>query len=203
MRTFFATLLIGLLSATPVMAKPVTYKLDPNHTQIRVVWNHFGFSNPDANFTHITGTLVYDAADPAKSSVKVDIPLSGLDTHVTKLDEHLKGADFFNVAKFPTAHFVSTKVTPAGKDKLTVDGNLSVHGVTKPVTLHVTVNKVGIQPMLKAPAAGFDATTTLKRSDFGVGAYAPMVSDEVKVHITVEALGAEAYAKMQKMMKGE
>lgn len=187
MRTVFATLLLGLVATLPAMAKPVTYKLDPDHTQVRVVWNHFGFSNPDANFTHVTGTLVYDAEHPTRSSVKVDIPLSGLDTHVPALDEHLKGADFFNVAKFPVAHFTSTRVRKAGKGRLTVTGRLSVHGVTHPVTLHVTINKIGMQPMKKVQAAGFDATTTLKRSDFGVGAYAPMVSDKVHVHITVEA----------------
>lgn len=187
MRTLFATMLLGLLVTLPVMAKPVTYQLDPNHTQVRVVWNHFGFSNPMANFTHVTGTLVYDAEHPTRSSVRVNIPLSGLDTHVAALDEHLKGADFFDIAKYPDAHFVSTDVREAGKGRLTVTGKLSVHGVTRPVTLHVRVNKIGMQPMLKVPAAGFDATATLKRSDFGVGAYAPQVSDEVRLHLTVEA----------------
>jgi polyisoprenoid-binding protein YceI len=187
MRTLFATILAGLFMSLPAMAKPVTYKLDPNHTQVRVVWNHFGFSNPSANFTHVNGTLVYDAEHPTQSSVRVNIPLSGLDTHVDALDEHLKGADFFDIAKYPEAHFVSTGVREAGKGRLTVTGKLSVHGVTRPVTLHVKINKIGMQPMRKVPAAGFDATATLKRSDFGVGAYAPMVSDAVRLHITVEA----------------
>lgn len=187
MRTRFVVLLAGLLCALPALAKPVTYKLDPNHTQVRVVWNHFGFSNPDANFTHITGTLVYDAQHPERSSVKVSIPLSGIDTHVKALDEHLKGPDFFDVTKYPEARFVSTSVQPEGDHKLRVTGQLSVHGKTRKVTLHATLNKIGIHPMMKVPAIGFDATTTLKRTDFGVGAYAPMVSDAVKVHITVEA----------------
>jgi polyisoprenoid-binding protein YceI len=187
MRTLLATVLLGLFVALPAAAKPVTYHLDPNHTQVRVVWTHFGFSHPAANFTHVTGTLVYDAEHPTRSSVKVNIPMAGLDTHVAALDEHLKGADFFDIAKYPQAHFVSTDVRKAGKDRLTVDGKLSVHGITRPVTLHVTVNKIGMQPMLKVPAAGFDATATLKRSDFGVGAYAPMVSDTVHLEITVEA----------------
>ena len=187
MRIVFATLLAGLLVALPAVAKPITYSLDPDHTQIRVVWNHFGFSHPSANFTHVTGTLVYDAEDPARSSVRVDIPMSGLDTHVAALDEHLKGADFFDIAKYPQAHFASTAVREAGKGRLTVTGDLTVHGVTRPVTLEVTINRIGMQPMRKVPAAGFDATATLKRSDFGVGAYAPSVSDEVRLHITVEA----------------
>jgi len=187
MRTLFASLLLGLFVTLPAVAKPVTYHLDPNHTQVRVVWNHFGFSNPAANFTHVTGTLVYDAEHPAQSSVKVDIPMSGLDTHVAALDEHLKGADFFDISKYPQAHFVSTAVRKAGKGRLTVTGKLSVHGKTYPVTLHVKINKIGMQPMMKVQAAGFDATATLKRSDFGVCAYAPMVSDTVRLQITVEA----------------
>ncbi len=187
MRSVLATLLTGLLAAAPAMAKPVTYTLDPGHTQVRVTWNHFGFSNPSANFTHVTGTLVYDAEQPQSSSVKVTIPMSGLDTHVTALDKHLSAPDFFDVTRYPEAHFVSTRVSAAGKDRLTVVGDLTVHGQTHPVTLHVTVNKIGMQPMLKVPAAGFDATATLKRSDFGVGMYVPAVSDEVRVHITVEA----------------
>ena len=187
MRIVLATLLAGLFAAAPAMAKPVTYTLDPGHTQVRVTWNHFGFSNPSANFTHVTGTLVYDAEHPQASSVTVNIPMSGLDTHVPALDKHLSAADFFDVAKYPEAHFVSTRVSEAGKGHLTVVGDLTVHGQTHPVTLHVTVNKIGMQPMLKVPAAGFDATATLKRSDFGVGMYVPMVSDEIRVNITVEA----------------
>jgi polyisoprenoid-binding protein YceI len=195
MRRFLATTLLGLLVAAPVMAKPTTYTLDPNHTQVRVVWNHFGFSNPDANFTNITGTLVFDPQHPSQDHVRVKIPLSGIDTHVPALDEHLKGPDFFNVAKYPTATFDSTKVVKAGVGMLTIIGNLTVHGITHQVTLHAKVNKIGMQPMWHAQAAGFDATTTLKRSDFGVAKYAPMVSDTVKLHITVEALEAGAYAK--------
>ncbi len=203
MRILMSMALLACLASLPAAARPVTYKLDPNHTQVRVVWNHFGFSNPDANFTHITGTLVYDAAHPAKSSVRVNIPLSGLDAHVAKLTEHLEGPAFFDAAKFPVARFVSKRVVADGKDRLTVHGELSVHGVTRPVTLRVRVNKVGMQPMWKAPAAGFDATTTLKRTDFGVGAYVPMVSNEVHVHITVEAIEASAYARMMKAMQGK
>lgn len=195
MRTFLATALLGLLATAPAMAKPTTYTLDPGHTQVRVVWNHFGFSNPDANFTHITGTLVYDPHHPGKDHVHVEIPLSGIDTHVAALDEHLKGADFFNAAKYPEAVFDSTRVEQAGKGMLTIIGKLTVHGITRPVTLHATLNKVGTQPMWHAQAIGFDATTMLKRSDFDVAKYAPAVSDTVKLHITVEAIESKAYAK--------
>ncbi|MEG1679446.1 MAG: YceI family protein [Stenotrophomonas sp.] len=164
-----------------------TYKLDPTHTDVLVQWSHMGFSNPSAHFGNVDGTLVYDAADVGKSSVEVTLPLSGLNSFTAKFDEHLHSADFFDAAKFPTATFKSTKVEAAGTNKLTVTGDLTVKGITKPVVLDVTVNGAGEHPMAKVPSVGFDATTTIKRSDFGVGAYAPAVSDDVKIRITTEA----------------
>jgi polyisoprenoid-binding protein YceI len=196
MRAIRYVALAGLLAtAGTAAAAPVTYKLDPGHTMVLFSWNHFGFSNPTANLGQVDGTLVYDEAAPTKSTVEATLPLAGLDTFVPKLDEHLKSADFLDAAKFPTVTFKSTKVTSAGKDKLKVVGDLTVHGVTKPVTLDVTVNKVGPHPMMKVQTAGFDATATIKRSDFGVGAYVPNVSDEIKIRITTEAHDAAAADK--------
>ncbi|UPG89602.1 YceI family protein [Luteibacter aegosomaticola] len=193
MRALRYVALAGLLAAAGAAnAAPVTYKLDPGHTMVLFSWNHFGFSNPTANLGQVDGTLVYDEAAPTKSTVEVTLPLSGLDTFVPKLDEHLKSADFLDAAKYPTVTFKSTKVTAAGKGKLKVTGDLTVHGVTKPVTLDATLNKVGPHPMMKVQTVGFDATATIKRSDFGVGAYVPNVSDEIKIHITTEAHDASA-----------
>lgn len=188
MRMFRSLLIAGLLAtaAATVQASPVTYKLDPGHTMVLFSWNHFGYSNPTANLGLGQGTLVFDQQDPAKSSVDVTLPLSNLDTHVPALDEHLKQADFFDAAKYPTVTFKSTSVVPVDGNHFKVTGNLTVHGVTKPVTLDATLNKIGLHPMLKVQAIGFDATTTLKRSDFGMGAYVPMVSDEIQVRITTE-----------------
>ncbi|HYG07700.1 MAG TPA: YceI family protein [Stenotrophomonas sp.] len=174
-------------AATPIQAMSGTYKLDPTHTDVLVQWNHLGFSNPTAHFGNVDGTLVFDAADPTKSSVQVTLPLSGLNSFTAKFDEHLKSADFFDAAKFPTATFKSTKVEAAGTNKFTVTGDLTIKDQTKPVTLDVTLNGAGDHPMAKVPAIGFDATATLKRSDFGVGAYVPAVSDEVRIRITTEA----------------
>jgi len=174
-------------TATPVQALSGTYKLDPSHTDVLVQWSHLGFSNPTAHFGDAEGTLVFDAADPSKSSVQVTLPLSGLNSFTAKFDEHLRSADFFDAAKFPTASFKSTKVEAAGTNKFTVTGDLTIKDQTKPVVLDVTLNGAGDHPMLKVPAIGFDATTTLKRSDFGVGAYVPAVSDEVRIRITTEA----------------
>ena len=196
MRALRYVALAGLLAtAGTAAAAPVTYKLDPGHTMVLFTWSHFGFSNPTANLGQVDGTLVYDEAAPTKSTVEATLPLTGLDTFVPKLDEHLKSADFLDAAKYPTVTFKSTKVTSAGKDKLKVVGDLTVHGVTKPVTLDVTVNKVGPHPMMKVQTAGFDATATIKRSDFGVGAYVPNVSDEIKIRITTEAHDASAEDK--------
>lgn len=173
--------------AAAIQVAAGTYKLDPSHTDVLVQWNHMGFSNPSAHFGNVDGTLVYDAADVSKSTVEVTLPLSGLNSFTAKFDEHLRGADFFDAAKFPSATFKSTKVEAAGTNKLTVTGDLTVKGITKPVVLDVTVNGAGEHPMAKVPSVGFDATTTIKRSDFGVGAYAPAVSDDVKIRITTEA----------------
>ncbi len=194
MRVFRRLLLAGLLgAAAAAQASPVTYKLDPSHTMVLFSWNHFGYSNPTADLGLGEGTLVFDEQNPAQSSVEVTLPLAKLDTHVPDLDTHLKKADFLDAAKYPVATFKSTRVEPLGGNRYKVDGNLTVHGVTKPVTLDATLNRIGPHPMTKVQAIGFDATATLKRSDFGVGAYVPMVSDEIKVRITTE--GAVPKAK--------
>ena len=175
-------------------AAPVAYKIDANHTSVVASWSHFGFSNPIAHFGQVDGSITYDAKNVGQSSVNVTIPLAGLDTRVAKFDEHLRSADFFDAAKFPTITFKSTRVEAAGDRKLRVFGDLTIKGITKPAVLDVTINKIGEQPMAKRPAAGFDATTVIKRSDFGVDKYAPNVSDEVTITITTEAVVAKADA---------
>ncbi|WP_426687874.1 YceI family protein [Rhodanobacter ginsengiterrae] len=179
----FAGLLGAAISA---QAAPVTYKLDPDHTMVLFSWNHFGFSNPTADLGLGEGTVVFDEQHPANSSVEVTLPLARLDTHVPALDEHLKKPDFLNADQYPVATFKSTAVQPLGGNKFKVTGNLTVHGVTRPVVLDATLNKVGPHPMSKAQSIGFDATASIKRSDFGVGAYVPNVSDEIAIRITTE-----------------
>lgn len=187
MRALKYLALAGLLgAAVSVQAAPVTYKLDPDHTMVLFSWNHFGYSNPTADFGLGEGTLVFDEQHPANSSVEVTLPLARLDTHVPALDEHLKKADFLGADQYPTATFKSTAVQPLGGNKFKVTGNLTVHGVTKSVVLDATLNKIGPHPMTKAPSIGFDATASIKRSDFGVGAYVPNVSDELSIRITTE-----------------
>ncbi|HET6397465.1 MAG TPA: YceI family protein [Pseudoxanthomonas sp.] len=182
-----AIALVAALAAAPAVAAPVTYQLDPTHTNVLAQWSHFGFSNPFANFGDVQGTLVYDPANVAASRVEVTLPLSGLTGFSGKFDEHLRSADFFDAAKYPTATFRSTRVEAAGEGKLKVTGDLTIKDITRPVVLDVTLNKSGEHPMLKVPAIGFDATATIRRSDFGVGAYVPHVGDEVVLRITTEA----------------
>lgn len=182
------------LVAAPAFAG--SYTLDPAHTQVVFTWNHFGFSNPSGQFGKVEGTLQFDPAHPTQSSVNVSVALASVNTNVPKLDEHLQTVDFFDAAKYPTATFKSTKVeNGADKDHLKVTGDLTLHGVTKPLVLDVTINKVGEHPMRKTQAAGFDATTVIKRSQFGITKYVPMVSDDIRVHITSEAIEAHADAK--------
>lgn len=167
------------------------YDIDPTHTQVQFTYNHMGFSNITGRFDEVSGDFQFDAADPTQSSVSITIPVASISTGVDKLDEHLLKADFFDATQFPTATFKSTAVTAAGEGKLAVAGDLTIHGVTRPVVLDVTINGVGEHPMRKLPAAGFDARATIKRSDFGVGAYVPAVGDEVTLSITVEATQAK------------
>jgi polyisoprenoid-binding protein YceI len=191
-RLAFAASLV--LTAAPLYA--TTYTLEPDYTQGVFRWNHLGFSNPAAQVSQGQGTLEFDPASPTRASVNVTIPLSSLHTGVPALDEHLRSEDFFEVAKFPTATFRSTKVEPAaGKDRLKVTGELNLHGVTRPVTLDVIVLKVGSNPRTDLPTVGFEATTTLKRSDFGLGAYVPQVSDEIKLQISSQGVEAKGYAE--------
>jgi len=187
-----------LFASAPLFA--TTYTLEPNYTQGVVHWNHLGFSTPAAQFGQGEGTLEFDSADPAKSSVKVTIPLSTLNTSVPDLDEHLRSKDFFEIAKFPTATFTSSKVEKGdAPNQLQVSGDLTLHGVTKPVMLAVTIVKTGLNPRTNLATIGFDATTTLKRSDFGLGKFVPQVSDEIPLHMTAQAVDAKAYAEYLKV----
>lgn len=187
MRALKILALAGLLgTASMAQAAPTTYQLDPHHTMVLFSWSHFGFSHPTAELGLGQGTLTFDPQHPAQAAVDVTLPMSGLDTHVPALNEHLAKPDFFDAAKYPLVTYKSTRVEPLGKNHFRVTGNLTVHGVTRPVVLDATLNRIGKHPMSGAPSIGFDATGTLKRSDFGVSAYTPNVSDEITLHITTE-----------------
>ena len=190
------------LVALPVVA--TTYTLEPEYTQGVFRWNHLGFSSPAAQFALAEGTLEYDPADPTGSSVRVTIPLESLHTGVPGLDEHFRTKDFFDTSRYSTATFSSTKVEKgAGPGRLRVTGDLNLHGVTKPVVLEVTLIKLGTNVRTNVPTIGFDASTTLRRTDFGLGNFVPLVSDEIQIHISCEAGEAKAYAEMLKAEAAE
>lgn len=180
------------LTAAPAFSAPVTYQLDPTHTDVLFSWNHLGFSHPTGRLTVSEGTLVYDKDKPQASTVAVVLALSELDTHVPKLDGVLKGEKFFDLQRFPDARFKSTTVQAVGKDKLKVSGELTLHGQTRPVVLDVALNGVGEHPGRKVPAIGFNATTQINRSDFGLTGFSPNVGERVDIRITTEALAAGA-----------
>jgi polyisoprenoid-binding protein YceI len=182
-----AVLFSLLVASASAVAAPQTFTIDGHHTQVSFTYSHFGFSNPTGRMEDVQGTVIVDQDDWAKSSVEVVMPLTGLHTGVAALDEHLKKPDFFDAAKYPTITFKSTQVSKTGAETLDITGDLTVHGVTRPVTLHARINKIGENKMTGSQTAGFDADTTLKRSDFGVKMYVPAVSDEVHVHITLSA----------------
>ena len=165
-------------------AQAAKYDIDARHTQVFFTYNHFGYSNISGRFTEVTGTFDFDAKDPTKSSIEVQLPISSVSTGVVKMDEHLRSPDMFDEAQFPTASFKSTKVTSAGGNKLKVAGDLTIHGVTRPVVFDVTVNSTA--PKRDTPAAGFDAATTIKRSEWGLTAGAPYVGDDVQILIEAE-----------------
>lgn len=164
-----------------------TYAMDPGHTSVVVSWNHFGFSHPTADLSNVTGNIDYDASSVGKSKVDVSIPVGTIDTHVDALTSEFKGAEYFDTTKYPTATFKSTKVVSTGSNKLDVHGDLTIKDITKPVVLHAVLNKQGMHPMVKKQAIGFDATGTIKRSDFKLDKYVPSVGDDVKLTISTEA----------------
>jgi len=176
---------LALASSSAFAAEP--YQIDPNHTQVEYTYSHFGFSHITGRLNNVEGDFLFDAKDPTKSSIQVHVPINTITVGMPDLDKELLGATFFEADKFPLATFQSTAVTSTGTNKLAVTGDMTIHGVTKPVTLDVTINKIGTHPMRNVAAAGFDATATIKRSDFGVARYVPNVSDEVTLHITMEA----------------
>lgn len=186
------------LASAPLFAT-TSYTLEPNYTQAVVHWEHLGFSTPTATLGQGTGTLEFDQADPTKSSIKVVIPLTSLNTSVPELDEHLRSADFFDAAKFPTATFASTKIEKGdAPNHLLVSGEMTMHGVTKPVTLAATIVRIGVNPRSNLPTIGLDATTTLKRSDFGLGKFVPQVSDAIPMHVIAQAVESKALAEYEK-----
>ena len=186
--------LLSLLSVLSLAARAQssTYTIDKAHSEADFSIRHMAISNVHGHFGNISGKIVYDDKDVARSAVDATIDVTTVDTGVSQRDAHLKSGDFFDTGKYPTMTFKSTSVHKSGDD-LDVLGELTLHGVTKPVTLHVTTSKEQTGMDGKSLARGFEATTTLHRQDFGLIWNGTLKSgdkalgDDVKIDINIEA----------------
>ncbi len=175
------------LLAAVFSAQAANYGVEPNHTYANFSYNHMGLSTQISKFNKTSGTIAYDKA--AKTgAVDVTIDMTSVDTGSNLFNGHIQGADFLDTAKFPTATFKSTKVTFEGDKPATIEGNLTIKGVTKPVVLKVSHFANMEHPMMKKDAIGANASVVVKRSDFGAGKYAPLVGDDVTITIALEAI---------------
>jgi polyisoprenoid-binding protein YceI len=173
--------------AVSASAAPLTYTVDGTHTFPRFSYSHFGYSTQLSRFDKTTGTVVFDA-EAKTGSVDIVIDMKSVNTGFVDFNGHIQGEDFLDTAEFPQATFKSTKVVFEGDKPKTIEGNLTIKGVTKPVTLTVTSFQAMPHPMLKKPAMGANAFTTIKRTEFNAGKYAPYVGDEVRIDIALEAI---------------
>lgn len=184
---FISVMILAASASTSALASSETYVIDGTHTFPRFSYSHLGYSTQLSRFDKTTGKVVFDKA--AKTgAVDIKIDMKSVNTGFTTFNGHLQGEDFFNTTKYPTATFKSTKVTFDGDKPATIDGNLTIKGVTKPVTLTVTSFQAMPHPMLKKDAIGANAYTTIKRSEFNAGKYAPHIGDEVRIDIGLEAI---------------
>src|SRR5512138_789370 len=188
-------ILATLLALTPALglAEASSWNLDPAHSQATFSVRHLVISTVRGEFGKLTGSAKFDDKDATKSSVEATIDTTTIDTRVAKRDEDLKSENFFDVAKYPTITFKSTKVEKAGKGKLKVTGDLTMHGVTKPVVLAVEGPTQDIKDPWGNTRRGFSATTTINRKDWGLSwsktiEAGPVVGDDVKLEIEAELI---------------
>ncbi|WP_395370995.1 YceI family protein [Komagataeibacter diospyri] len=180
----WALLVAPVMAATPAHdVQAGRYRIEPGHTQITFSLLHLGFTPYSGMFSGISGTLRLDPAHLSASRLDVSVPVSSLYTPSDRLTGELQGADWFDAGRYPNATFTSTSVVPAGAENATITGNLTLHGVTRPVMLHAHYVGAGVNPMDKAYTVGFAATATIRRSDFGIRTYVPMVGDDVTLTI--------------------
>lgn len=191
MKNILAAVALVGLSTTAALAAPEKYVLDSSHSQVVFNYNHLGFSTTWGMFSGFEGEIMFDQDAPANSSVSVSMPLSSMLTGWQARFDHFMSKDFFGAEGDELVTFKSTKIEVTGETTAKITGDLTLNGVTKSVVLDATLNQAGDHPMAGKPWAGFDATTTLVRNDFGLGKFAPYVSDEVALQISVEAMKAD------------
>lgn len=181
------TFIAAMFAASAAYAEPVTYTIDPAHTQVSFSVNRFGFNNVLGRFDGATGEIVLDEANPANSSVRATIQTGGVALGDATRDEHVRSPHWLNVAQFPTIVFRSTSVRLIDERRAEVRGELTLLGQTHPLTLDVRLNRIGPLPNNQLRGAGFSATATLRRSVWGSNIAANLIGDDVQ--ITIEALG--------------
>lgn len=184
------TALLATLAA-PVAAAPEAFTLDASHSQVIFSYNHLGYSTTFGMFSGFEGEIMFDQANPENSTVSVSMPTASMFTGWEQRDGHFTSPDLLNAAAHELVTFTSTSIEVTGEDTANITGDLTLNGVTKSVVLDANLNKVAPHPRAEKLWAGFDATTTLLRSDFNAGLAAPFVSDEVEVRISIEAEKAE------------
>ena len=173
-------------SADPTQVRPGSYTLDPDHGKITWSVSHLGYSTYYGQFTGLTGNLALDPKAPEKSQLTVSVPLGGVITGSTRLNEHLAAPDFFDTTKFPTATFTATKVEATSPTTARITGDLNLRGTVRPLAIDATFNQAGIHPVDQRYTVGFDGRAVIKRSEFGINAYLPQLGDEVTLRIEGE-----------------
>lgn len=189
MKKFLATLGIVCCTymATPVNAAPQNYHIDPNHTFASFEFSHLGYSLQRSRFDKVRGNIMLDQAKQTGSAI-IDIDTTSINTGSAVFNGHLRGEDFFNAEQFPKIEFKSTAFNFVKGNLSSVNGNLTIKGITHPVTLEVTHFKCMMHPMLNKHACGANAVATIQRSLFNMGKYVPQIPDDISLYIAIEAI---------------
>lgn len=189
-KSILAAAIAATMLAAPAFAAD-DYVLDAGHSQVVFSYNHLGFSTTHGMFAGFDGQISFDADDPAASTVSIEIPTASLITGWDARTKHFLSEDFFSAEFSQTITFVSTSIEVTGENTANITGDLTLNDITKSVVLDTVMNQAGEHPMAKKPWLGFDATTTLIRTDFGMGKFAPFISDDVTLMISIEATKSE------------
>lgn len=189
-----ALLISSALALTTVAgaALPSQWQLDDSHTRVGFSVNHLGFSTTMGHFNDVKGVVNYDVKAPSKTNMSFTIATDSIDTNWDARDEHLKKAEFFNVAKYPTMTFKSTSVKFINPQQAKVTGDFTMLGQTKPLTLDVTLNKIANSPLTKEPVIGFRATGNIDRAAYGMTAFADGITTNVPIQIDGELIEKKA-----------
>lgn len=191
MKSFVAAATLAAVTATAAWAAPEKYVLDPGHSQVLFSYDHLGYSTTWGMFGGFEGEIMFDQEEPAASSVSVSIPVRSMLTGWEKRFQHFMSPDFFNGQEGDLVTFASTGIEVTGENTALITGDLTINDITQSVVLDAVLNQAGVHPQANKPWAGFDASTTILRSDFGLGLFAPFVGDEVTINISIEAMKAE------------